>query len=200
MTAVDKVGKACLGIFLDNGQELRLMRGCVEAELLAATSSEGTMFRRNSFNSVCLAAYSRIVGLNYVKALLDPTISRLTKGNEDYEVDPSRSSSGSVPAKNLANLSARVEDIVNLMIASVHDLPKEIGYICCLLDRVVKKHFPDSGHTAIGGFIMLRLICPCLASPENAGLPVIPFRFLYLLHLHFIFREFLLKKGERQFF
>ena len=169
-TSVEKLGKTLLRLFRDNGQELRLIRGCVEAELLAATSSQGTMFRRNSINSVCLASYARLVGPDYLKNALLPTMTKLTHGLEDYEVDPTKTATGVVPAKNLMNIVARVEELLNHLLASLPTMPRELGFVCHVLASTVSKVMPEARNTAIGGFLMLRFLCPALASPENAGL------------------------------
>ncbi len=173
-TSAEKLGKVVLRLFRDNGQELRLIRACIEAELLAATSSQGTMFRRNSLNSVCLASYARAIGGDYLKSALQPTMTKLTTGAEDYELDPSKTASGVVPTKNLMNVVARVEEFLNLLLSTVKNMPRELGYVCHVLASTVCRVMPDARNTAIGGLLMLRFFCPAMASPENAGLASLP--------------------------
>jgi hypothetical protein len=168
--SVETLGKTVLQLFVDNGQELRLMRACIEAELLVVTTAQGTMFRRNSINSVCLAAYAREMGANYLKNALVQTIEKLEHGLEEYEIDPSKIGSGHVPAKNVLNIVARVDELLNHLLCSVHTLPKELGFACCVLASTVRRTMPNACNAAISGFLMLRFICAALTSPEHYGL------------------------------
>ena len=171
-TSVEKAGKALLKVFQDNSQELRLMRACIEAEVLAASETEGTLFRRNSVNSVCLAGFARSIGTEYLKSALQPTLEKLGDGTDDYEIDPSRLEvdNAAVPIKNLVNIVARVEELLNQLVSSISEMPPALGFCCSLLSSTAARAFPDARLTAVGGFLMLRFLCPALASPENVGL------------------------------
>jgi hypothetical protein len=117
-----------------------LVRACVESEVLAATSSQGTLFRRNSVNSVCLAGYARVVGKEYLKWALLPTFNKITHGLEEYEIDPSKIPGGVVPAKNLMNVVARVEELLKHLLTGVKEaMPKELAFICHVLVSTVEK-------------------------------------------------------------
>jgi neurofibromin 1 len=44
-----------------------------------------------------------------------------------------------------------------------------------VLGKLVQQSIPDEKvHVAIGGFLMLRFVCPCFVAPESSGLDVPP--------------------------
>lgn len=58
--------------------EMRLLHMCVESEV-AFTTTEGTLFRRNSINSTVLGEYGRRVGAEYLRLMAQPTMDKVTE-------------------------------------------------------------------------------------------------------------------------
>jgi hypothetical protein len=65
---------------------------------------------------------------------------------------------------------ARIEELLNSLKMSLESMPEALGFVCSVLASTVEKVMPEARNTAVGGFLMLRYICPALASPQNAGL------------------------------
>jgi hypothetical protein len=72
--------------------------------------------------------------------------------------------------KNVINLTARVEEMLNALRSNVKMVPPEVGFACSELARQVDAVLPNARYNAVGGFFMLRFVCPALASPETFNL------------------------------
>jgi hypothetical protein len=72
-TSAEKVGKALLEVYTHD--EMRLVHACVDSEV-AFTTTEGTLFRRNSINSTILSDYGRKVGTEYLRMVVQPTMDK----------------------------------------------------------------------------------------------------------------------------
>ena len=46
-------------------------------------------------------------------------------------------------------------------------MTRELQDICGYLYQLVELAFPGNGIPAVGGFIFLRLVCPCIVAPEK---------------------------------
>ena len=174
-TAAEKVGKQLLALYGASGQEAALLTRCIESEVEACTSV-GTLFRRNSINSVALAAYARREAGPYLVRVLQPTLDKVAFGNEGYEIDPGRLDSGSSLPSHVANVEARVRELLTLLVESADEIPPGLAFTCSKLAKTVAAWMPEaSRNVAVGGFLMLRFICPALAASSEAdGLPTVP--------------------------
>lgn len=168
-TAAEKVGKALLDVFTHD--EMRLLRICIDSEV-AFTTTEGTLFRRNSINSTVLGEYGRRIGGEYLRQTVQPTLDKISFGNEGYELDPSKLGPTESLKSNTANLLARCDEFLTRLVASVDKLPRELAHACFLLSESVTAKMPGARYVGIGGFLLLRFILPVMAT----GLPgsVIP--------------------------
>lgn len=178
-TSADQVGKNLLELFTLNFQELDLMEAVISSEVAACTS-QGTLFRRNSINSAALAAFARAQGSAYLALILGPTLEKVASGSESYEIDPARIQSPDELERNVQNVAARSHELLDRLIATADQLPTEIGQCCDMLAQEVARKMPDAARNmAIGGFLMLRFICPPIAASMSSfegavKLPAVP--------------------------
>jgi hypothetical protein len=171
-TSADRCGRLLLEAFAANQQELRLLRACVDSEV-ACSTSEGTLFRRNSINSVAMAEYARSIGSEYLRLVLQPTLDKVGFGRESYELDPAKIVAPDTVGAGVANIVARCEELLERLISTVPQMPPQIAYICWALATAVAEKMPQARHVAVGGFVMLRFICPVIAA-NMAGLAPVP--------------------------
>lgn len=149
-----------------------LLNILLEAEV-AQTSDESTLFRRNCLVTKVITNYARRVGTTYLGDTLRPIIEEVNGLDlSDFEVDKNRMKTASEEdlvrnAKNLLDLTKQVFDSI---LASEANCPSGIRMMCRELNAVVKKKFPNSQYSCVGGFIFLRFFCPSMVTPEEFGL------------------------------
>ena len=167
LSSADKAGRIILDIFLSNSTNVQnqMLQVCVESEFVASSSAEGTLFRRNSLNSVILASFARRIGEDYIKKVTQPILEKMVNGTDTYEVDPSRIPETQSLETNIQNMKKVTNEFLTRLAETVKDMPEQIGYICSLLFDVVSKNMKEtSGYNAMGGFLLLRVIVPVLTT------------------------------------
>ncbi len=174
-TMADKAGRALLDAFAASGQETRLVRACVESEV-AFAQTEGTLFRRNSINSVVLGEYARSLGAEYLRLVVQPTLDKVGFGRESYEVDPAKLGPTETVRGGAANVVARCDELLERLVATAPQMPPQIAHICWTLSQAVSEKMPNARYIAVGGFVMLRFVCPVIAANMAGMAPVPPER------------------------
>jgi hypothetical protein len=151
----------------------------IDTEVQASASSVGTLFRRNSLASKVLTAYLNYYGNRYLISRLQNFVQQLDDADEDLEVDPHRVNpeSGKVDTKkNMKIILKKLEELLKFILDAPNEVPYEIRESNYILSQSVSQVFAKENkgnavvHTAVGGAMFLRFICPALTSPHLNGL------------------------------
>ena len=145
---------------------IELIKFITEKEV-AATDSENTLFRRNSMATKLLAAYSKLIGKDYLKAAVAPEIKELIKNTPNFEIDPALLSPDEDLEQNQSNVIKICESFLKYFSNTIEKCPRPIKEICHFLKGSIRNKFPGAEYTAIGGFMFLRFICPAIISPDQ---------------------------------
>lgn len=175
----EKLGRAWVEIFSANGEFLNMLRATVEREV-ASTSEIGTLFRSNSMASRMMSAYSRSIGMDYIKSLLKPKIDAIIASKENLEIDTMKIAGDQVEAQrenvvvssqvidsNITKLTEHAIDFIQTILAGKTKAPLQFYQICQMLRELVSVKFPTQWKIAIGGYLFLRLMCPCIFLPPD---------------------------------
>ncbi|ELP86941.1 ankyrin repeat-containing protein, putative [Entamoeba invadens IP1] len=148
-------------------QTMHFLSFLITDEMQKATN--GSMFRGNSFCSRCLTMYTFITMSNqYVVNFLKEPMDEIFSGKYgSLEV---------VPDIGTAKILERIEKLktcVSKFIASIIETselwPESYRYICYVLYNETKKLNIIKPIQSIGGFLILRLICPAIVQPHKTG-------------------------------
>lgn len=151
---------------------LNLLHFSVKKEV-EECNSLGTLFRSNNFSSKLMKYYSQRIGHSYLKKLLGPLIDTICLNPTKFEINPERVSKNENIQTNITNVYKLVDGFLNSFISSIEDTLVEYRKYCGFIYLEVEKKFKTSidsnpllpKHLAVGGFLFLRLICPCIMDP-----------------------------------
>eukprot|EP01116_Phalansterium_solitarium_P018246 TRINITY_DN4776_c0_g1_i1.p1 TRINITY_DN4776_c0_g1~~TRINITY_DN4776_c0_g1_i1.p1 ORF type:complete len:1016 (-),score=409.89 TRINITY_DN4776_c0_g1_i1:202-3249(-) len=191
---LDALARIVVRIFNAFGKTLPLLHAMIDAEfeLAAAHDSRGSVLRGNNFVSKLEGSYVRTVGAEWVRGLLKGLVEAIAQAPAlCLEIDPAklpmllllpRSTTNSCasmqpqPAAELAARRAALAQYAQAVLDRVMDrrmlasLPREIRAICGYTAQAAAVHAPEQSAALIGGFVMLRYVCPALVTPEAWGL------------------------------
>jgi len=175
----DKLGRAWVDIFLANGEFMNLLKATVSREV-DITTEIGTLFRSNSMASRMMSSYSRAIGMSYIQSLLKPKIDAIIASKENLEIDSMKIAGDQVEAQreqvvvspqmidsNVTKLTEHAIDFIQTIMAGKAKAPLEYYQICHMLKDLVAAKFPSQWKIAIGGYLFLRLMCPCIFLPPD---------------------------------
>jgi hypothetical protein len=115
--------------------------------------TEATLFRSNSVASKMLSLYTKMLGGNYLREVLQPTLQSLVSANLNLEIDPNKVTGSEDVSANLAKIKTMSEELINVIINSVDKCPVQFRQVCnCLYDSIAKK-FPEDPYNGIKNFM-----------------------------------------------
>lgn len=148
---------------------LPLIRLATQQEV-HSTLDYQTLFRTNSTSTKLLSAFTRIVGLPYLRELLLIVVSEIQSNKRNLEVDPSKAGEGVDVEESGSILISYCERIMDGVFDSLRKCPVHFRILASELREQVEAKFPGNGLVAVGGFFFLRFLCPALAAPDVNGL------------------------------
>jgi len=181
ITEADELSQILVRLFEAHDQVMELLKCSIDAEV-GKTDSPNTLFRRNSMVTKLLAAFGKFVGRDYLKATLGPVLNRMVgEKNVSYELDASKlvspepterelNEANEKVAENLKRVRQISEEFLASINGSVDSAPLPFRHVCNYLKNAVASKFPGHEHTAVGGFIFLRFLCPAIVAPDGFGL------------------------------
>lgn len=168
VSSTDALCKDLLMLFNTKELAVDLLRGSIESEV-KTTTSEGTLFRKNSISTHLMSMYARLLGKRYLKDTLRPLIVHVLSCQGSFEIDPHRIAEDEDINANVQTLKLSAQKFLHQVMESVNSVPLCLRLICQALQQTVKKRFPSAARKAVGGFYFLRFICPAIVSPEGFG-------------------------------
>ena len=168
ITEADEMGEALCTIFETKGAVMRLLKKMIDDEI-AESDSAGTLFRGNSVASKTMKAYSKLIGLDYLKVVLRDLVLQVSENVGMYEVDPRKLPEGDNLDENWDRLKEASQQFLDAITDSVDKCPLEFRELCHYMLTQIETKFPDfkNAITYVGGFMFLRFFVPAITSPEG---------------------------------
>jgi hypothetical protein len=176
----EKLGRCWVEIFSSHGELMDMLRQTVSREV-EATLDIGTLFRSNSMASRMMSAFSRSIGMDYIKSLLKPKIDAIMASKENLEIDTMKIAGDQIEAQsrdtmvvsatvidsNVTKLTEYAIDFIQTIMNGKARAPLEYYQISSMLKDLVRQKFPNQWKISIGGYLFLRLMCPCIFLPPD---------------------------------
>tara|TARA_R110002050_G_scaffold81309_7_gene173843 strand:- start:3513 stop:8018 length:4506 start_codon:yes stop_codon:yes gene_type:complete len=166
VTEFDEVSAALVSVFEFHNETMYLIKKLITKEVNEA-SSAGTLFRSNSMASKVMTAYSKKIGHQYLMATLMTPLNHIQTKDISLEVDPRKLPPGEDRKANMKKLHLACQNFTDWIVTSASNAPLQFKDICYHLFTEVSARFPQSRHSAVGGFLFLRFFCPAVISPEG---------------------------------
>ena len=131
------------------------------------------ILRRNSCATRSLALLAKDKGYDYLIRTLRTPLQSILDENKIVEIekldiaDPESD-------KKIELFTKYFATIIDAIINSIEQIPKEFYYISQSIYIEAQKKFPGYGYVAVGSFIFLRLLCPAIVSPETENIIGVP--------------------------
>jgi neurofibromin 1 len=114
-----------------------------------------------------MSNYCQRIGKQYLKAVLGPSFQWLMESTLSFEIDPNQVDNAEVIKQNIFNMNYLANKFFKAVLNSNDAIPFEVREIANVLQTAVLKRFPNSKHSAVGGFFFLRFVCPAVLAPEK---------------------------------
>lgn len=161
---------------------LDLLRQSVVREVNATPKNQPeTLFRANSTASKLMKKYCHRVSTPYLKDVIGGFIDTMVAHPTKFEIDPLKAQQrGENVQENIENIKEVLQEFIDCLCDSIAQTPYTFRMYCRYLYEEVGKKFTkpaddpdeqfDFKYIAVGGFLILRLICPAITSPNLYGL------------------------------
>jgi hypothetical protein len=145
ITEQDEVSRLLVNICesLDSSLTTTLLRNAIRAEI-AKTETVASLFRRNSIATKLIAAYTKVVGSQYLAQTLRPPLRQLlAKPRNSYELDPGKLLPGESREVNLKNVVEAATLFLNAIKESVNACPAQLHELCAFIAEEVRLRFDE---------------------------------------------------------
>ncbi|EFC38849.1 rasGTPase-activating protein [Naegleria gruberi] len=182
----DDLCEAVIRVYQSKGEIdknlLDLFRQSVTREVATTPKSQPeTLFRANSTSTKLLKKYCLRVSNPYLTTVIGGFIDTMCTKPTKFEIDPLKAQQrGESVEENVENILEVLQEFIDCLCDSVQQTPYTFRMYCRYLYEEVGKKFtkPDDDndeqfdfkYIAVGGFLILRLICPAITSPHLYGL------------------------------
>ncbi|XP_031447682.1 ras GTPase-activating protein 4-like isoform X2 [Phasianus colchicus] len=167
------LGQGLVKEFLDLLFKLELAKPC----------EPNTLFRSNSLASKSMESFLKVTGMQYLHAVLGPTISRVFEEKKYVELDPSKVEIKDVGCSGLHRVQTESEvmeqgrqllqsylgELLDVISKSAPTCPPVIRAAFRQLFQRVGERFPQHQHTqfvAVTSFLCLRFFSPAIMTPK----------------------------------
>jgi len=170
-TVKNDLAHAVVALYLCKRIALPLIKTLIQQEV-ERTSDPNTLFRTNSMATKCMLEFAHLTGSIYLKKTLQEPVETILQNPVSIEVDPHKLTPEELDQvnTNMNVLKNSVSMFLRSIVSSSRSCPAPIREVCKYLYDTVHAKFPDYAIRLVGGFIVLRFLCPAVAAPENHGL------------------------------
>jgi len=134
------------------------------------TNQPNTLFRANTIITKLMTQFTKLLGAQYLHQTLSAHVNQILREPQGYEVDTTKIQAGEDVQANMQKLQQSSQLFLDSIISTLDACPLPFREMAFHLQTEAIKKFPESRHTAVGGFIFLRFFCPAILSPESCGL------------------------------
>uniref|UniRef100_A0A8C6YLG2 Ras GTPase-activating protein 4-like n=1 Tax=Nothoprocta perdicaria TaxID=30464 RepID=A0A8C6YLG2_NOTPE len=180
-----EVALSLVKLFLGQGLAKELLDLLFELEL-AKPCEPNTLFRSNSLASKSMESFLKVAGMQYLHAVLAPTINRVFEEKKYVELDPSKrdatgrmrcsglhrvQTEGEVIEQSCQHLQSYLGELLAAMGRSAPGCPAVVRGAFRQLFRRVGQRFPEQQHQnvkfiAVTSFLCLRFFSPAIMTPK----------------------------------
>eukprot|EP01094_Clydonella_sp_ATCC50884_P001407 TRINITY_DN1104_c0_g2_i1.p1 TRINITY_DN1104_c0_g2~~TRINITY_DN1104_c0_g2_i1.p1 ORF type:complete len:447 (+),score=133.62 TRINITY_DN1104_c0_g2_i1:302-1642(+) len=154
----DDIAQATVILFEANNTVNVLLQHLVQREIARAASSSSfreTIFREDTIASKVFSHYLKLVGQDYLTAVVKPFIIQLVSSPSTYV--------GSDSA--VKRFMVLIETLLKRITLSTESMPPQIQSLCFYVEKEVRIRSPESVLTALGNLIFLRFINHSIVAP-----------------------------------
>ena len=116
---------------------------------------ENTILRENSLCTKFITLISTTVAKNYLRRLVGPLVAETASGSCEFSEDW---------------YIKQGAEVIHMLKHLIPQTPRTMRAVCFVIAELSERYCPDRKYPLIAGYLFLRLINPCLASPEPNGL------------------------------
>ncbi|KAG0668708.1 Ras GTPase activating protein ira2 [Maudiozyma exigua] len=131
------------------------------------------ILRRNSCATRSLALLAKDKGYDYLIRTLRTPLQSILDENKIVEIEKLDIDDSEAPEK-IELFTKYFATIIDAVVNSTEQIPKEFFYISQSIYIEAQKKFPGYGYVAVGSFLFLRLLCPAIVSPETENIIGVP--------------------------
>jgi hypothetical protein len=165
---IEKVATALLNVMDTSNSTVSFLSAVMTGEI-DSTDSAGTLFRSTSIASRLIAHFMKMNATKWLRAAARESITEISASDSAFEIDPIKL--GEVSAETLASnqqtLAGMCSKLMDQIFASAAAAPPVVREVSRQLFLLVRRKFPDAGHSAVGGLLFLRYLCPALLAPDQ---------------------------------
>jgi len=164
----DNILASIIRIFEAYKKTIQVVKDCITHEI-QSTKNPSTLFRGNSTATKLLMAFTKMIGKDYL-TIIKPVILQILDDISIYEIDSSKVTDPELCIKNMNNLIAACQNILQIILSSIDLCPVPFRLVANHMQQESNKQFPNLQQIAVGGFLFLRFFCPAILSPDSCGL------------------------------
>ncbi len=164
----EKLARILANIFYLTGTATREISRFAIQEI-ENTSDPRVLFRGNTLVTKLIDAYQKIVGLNYLKSVIQPTIKRVYELRKAIELDPLKVDKDNL-MRNKMMFENEFTSVLEAIFSSPSECPESMKVIYSNLEKkIIEKYSPNENdivrYTVVNSFLILRLFVPAFLTP-----------------------------------
>eukprot|EP00794_Sanderia_malayensis_P015996 gene15996-17607_t len=164
LKAKDELAQTLLKILHVTNQAKEFLADIIIAEV-TSLENENLTFRGNTLATKSMDTYMKMVGSKYLHTTLAAFVENLYNIEEDFEVDPTKLTGGTI-AENQKNLLKFVEEAWSTILSSRPRFPRDLQDTFYLIKQRCESLQKDVSMKLISGSVFLRFLCPAILSPS----------------------------------
>ncbi|KAI8085069.1 uncharacterized protein BX664DRAFT_266338 [Halteromyces radiatus] len=167
------VAKLLLRCCKSRNKTMTLLEYVINKEV-KTTDVETELFRSTTMATQLLSAAVASSCQVYVQETLYPAlmaINRLPENELTWELNPEKLSSNETISGNQHNVIRVADILLTAICSSTYAVPLEFRQQLSMIVEAVRRKYPESKYTVVGGFVFLRLFCVATLAPEKYNFP-----------------------------
>lgn len=168
----DLFAHALLEFAEDKGKTLAVLRNVLLSEFQANVGTPTAIMRGNSATSRIMGIYCRTEGAGFLQKLLTDIVKTVVKDDVNFEIQREMLSSDEEHDANLKALLQCAEYVLKTITSpdAVAMMPRSIKALASFIEEFAAEFSEENKQALVGGFVMLRLINPCILAPDSYGI------------------------------
>ncbi|KAI8335906.1 hypothetical protein BC941DRAFT_429713 [Chlamydoabsidia padenii] len=166
-----ETAKILLHCFKVKNKLLPLLDYLIDKEV-KTTDNEAELFRGTNMATQLLSSAAAKDCHHYVCETLQPALAAINSLPDDqltWELNPQKLVPGETISTNQKNVTHVADVLLDTICSSTDKAPMEFRQQLSMIVDAVRRRFPESKYTAVGGFVFLRLFCVAALAPEKHG-------------------------------
>ncbi|KAJ3294415.1 Ras GTPase-activating protein 1 [Borealophlyctis nickersoniae] len=139
---------------------------------IAECKDPATLFRGNSMATKSLDVYMKLIGLDFLREVLQSFVKDVIKSNKDCEIDPMKLEAGDdagVRDSHIAMLEGYISTVMASIISHARSCPRGLRLAFTTIRLAAAETFPNAPstqYTAVTAFLFLRFFTAAILGPK----------------------------------